>query len=76
MGLLYVGGGGEFLASRSWSGLQQQLGETEVKPTVQALIAFNTNVHLLVNIFRQTVQKTGQNFCGPYCAIATGKDKS
>jgi len=38
VGLLHAGGGGEFLASRSWSGLQQQLGETEVKPTVQGQI--------------------------------------
>lgn len=38
VGLLHAGGGGEFLASRSWSGLEQELGGTEVKPTVQGQI--------------------------------------
>eukprot|EP00088_Acartia_fossae_P006701 TRINITY_DN1308_c0_g1_i2.p1 TRINITY_DN1308_c0_g1~~TRINITY_DN1308_c0_g1_i2.p1 ORF type:complete len:496 (+),score=65.14 TRINITY_DN1308_c0_g1_i2:61-1488(+) len=32
---LHQGGGGEFLASRSWSGLEQKLGGTEVEPLVQ-----------------------------------------
>lgn len=32
---LHVGGGGEFLASRSWSGLEQKLGETEIEPLVK-----------------------------------------
>lgn len=30
--LLHQGGGGQFLASRSWSGLDQALGQTPVKP--------------------------------------------
>ena len=33
--LVHEGGGGQFLASRSWGGLEQQLGQTEVKEVVQ-----------------------------------------
>ena len=32
--LVHEKGGGAFLAGRSWSGLEQKLGETEVKETV------------------------------------------
>ena len=33
--LVHEKGGGAFLAGRAWSGLEQKLGETEVKETVQ-----------------------------------------
>ena len=33
--LVHENGGGAFLAGRSWSGLEQKLGETEVRETVQ-----------------------------------------
>jgi len=33
--ILHAGGGGEFLASRSWNGLEQHLGQTEVSSVVQ-----------------------------------------
>ena len=33
--LVHEKGGGAFLASRAWSGLEQKLGETEVRETVQ-----------------------------------------
>jgi len=32
---LHQGGGGQFLASRSWSGLETKLGETPVEQLVQ-----------------------------------------
>jgi len=34
VGLLHSGGGGEFLAHRSWSGLEQNLGKTDVDDVV------------------------------------------
>lgn len=33
--LLHEGGGGSFLAGRSWSGLEQKLGETRVSEVVE-----------------------------------------
>ena len=33
--VLHAGGGGEFLAGKSWSGLEQELGKTEVVAAVQ-----------------------------------------
>ena len=33
--LVHEGGGGQFLASRSWGGLEQELGQTEVKGVVE-----------------------------------------
>ncbi len=33
--VLHRGGGGEFLSERSWKGLEQRLGETEVKKAVE-----------------------------------------
>ena len=33
--LLHEGGGGSFLAGRSWSGLEQKLGQTKVGEVVE-----------------------------------------
>ena len=35
LSVLHQSGGGEFLQERSWRGLEQQLGETEVKDAVE-----------------------------------------